>query len=328
MREPLSPKIINKSFHVGELSKKKALELLLSLIESSDDAKIRSESIETLDKIGCTGNKIFKILENCLVSDENAIVRTSAVKGVIHNFIDNGLSLLEWVVEHDKSPLVLKIIFDYFKNSNNQEFKSIKHKLKHWSIKFSKNLGIIPEELRFFLDIEALIAKGKKNYEINPDSFKFFQNLSDVKGGEPWLVIRNKHVKILNFNYYNWKWVKENPDIVNSLYKLKYLDIYFNSINKYNFGYNQIQEIPESIGVLTHLKKLILRRSKLKNIPESLGRLNYLEVLDLSYNKFEEIPQIIGSLNSLKTLNFIHNKVLKVPNSLKSFLDSLKVFRY
>ena len=112
MREPLLPEVINKALQSGELSKEKALELLISLIESSEVAQIRSQSIETLDKVGIKINRIFKVLENALVSDENAIVRASAVRSIILNFIDNGLALLEWVIEHDKSPLVLQIVID------------------------------------------------------------------------------------------------------------------------------------------------------------------------------------------------------------------------
>ena len=92
MRESLSPEVINKALQIGELSKEKALDLLISLIESSGEAQIRSQSIETLEKVGMMGNRTFKVLENALVSDENALVRASAVKRIILNFIDNGFS--------------------------------------------------------------------------------------------------------------------------------------------------------------------------------------------------------------------------------------------
>jgi len=328
MREPLSPEVINKIFQIGELSKEKALELLISLIESSDDARIRSQSIETLDKIGMIDNTIFRVLENSLVSDENAIVRASAVKGIILNFIDNGSALLEWVVDHDRSPLVLKIIFDKIENSEDHRFKMLKQNLTNWNKKFSEKLGIIPKESKFFLDLEALFAQNKKNYKIDPNSYKHFHRLSDTKGGEPWLLIRNKHVEILNFNYYNWKFIKENQDIIDSFSKLRYLDVYLNSINKYSYDDNYFQEILESIGRLTYLRRLGLKGNKIQKIPESIGKLTSLKELNLSHNKIQQIPLSIRSLKNLEKLNLKHNKNLKIPDLLKSFFDSLKVFRY
>ncbi len=328
MREPLSPEVINKIFQIRELSKEKALELLTSLIESSNDARIRSQSIETLDKIGMIDNTIFRVLENSLVSDENAIVRASAVKGVILNFVDNGSALVEWVVEHDRSPLVLKIIFDKIENSEDQRFKMLKQNLVNWNKRFSEKLGIVPKESKFFLDVEALFAQNKKNYKIDPNSYKHFQQLSDTKGGEPWLLIRNKHVESLNFNYYNWKFIKENQDIIDSFSKLRYLDVYLNSINKYSYDDNFIQEIPDSIGRLTYLRRLILKGNKIQKIPESIGKLTSLKELNLSYNKLQQIPLSIRSLTNLEKLNLKHNKNLKIPDLLSSFLNSLKYFKY
>ena len=149
-----------------------------------------------------------------------------------------------------------------------------------------------------------------------------------MKNGEPWLVIKNKHVEILDFNYFNWKWVKENLDIVSSLYKFKYLDVYFNSINEYNLDTNNLIKIPETIGKLKYLKKLILKRNHLNYLPESIGKLTSLKELDLSYNKFYEIPQIISTIKSLEKLNLKGNKIQKIPETMKSFLNSLMKFKY
>lgn len=328
MREPLSPIAINNAFQTGELSKEKALELLTSLIESSNDAQIRSQSIETLDKVGVIDNEIFKVHENSLVSDENAIVRASAVKGIILNFTDKGLTLLAWVVDHDRSPLVLKIIFDNIENSEDHRFKILKQNLANWNKKFSEKLGIVPKESKFFLDLEALFAQKKRNYEIDPISYKHFQQLSDTKGGEPWLLIRNKHVECLNYNYYNWKFIKENQDIIDSFSKLRNLNDYLNSINKYRYNDNFIQEIPDSIGRLTYLRRLNLKGNKIKKIPESIGKLTSLKELNLSHNKIQQIPFSIGSLKNLEKLNLKHNEILKIPEILNSFLNSLKYFKY
>ena len=328
MRKPLSPIAINNALQTGELSKEKALELLKSLIESSNDAQIRSQSIEILNNIGVIDNENFKILENSLVSDENAIVRASAVKGIILNFTDKGLGLLEWVVNNDRSPLVLKVLFDKIENSEVESFKKMEQNLTNWNKDFSERLNIVPKEAKFFLDLEALFAQNKTNYKIDPDSYKNFQQLSDSKDSDPWLLIKNKHVEILNFNYYNWKFIKENQEIINSFSKLRYLDVYLNSISKYSYDNIYLQKIPESLARLTYLRILILKRNNIQKIPESISKLKSLNKLDLSHNNIQEIPLSIGFLRNLERLNLNHNNILKIPDTLNPFLNSLKYFKY
>ncbi len=303
------------------------LNLLTSLIEVSDITKFRAKSVDLLEKIGIINNRGFKVLENCLISDENAIVRASSVNLILNNYLDEGLTLLEWVIEHERSPLVLKLIFDHVDNYSNQKFKQIKKKISNWNEKFSSLIGFVPEESRFFLDLEALFAKDKENYEIEPTSYTHFKGLSDSKGGEPWLLIKNEHVHVLNYNYFNWKFIKENREIIRSLLKLNDLKIYFKTINKYNNDRNN-QELPASISRLTHLRKLVLKRNYFRIIPSSIRRLSLLKELDLSHNALSKIPQVLGSLNSLEILNLKHNKVQNIPESLKQFLNLLKEFQF
>jgi len=328
MKESLTPEKIHRDFSTGDLSKENAAELLLSLIESSDNTEIRVEGIKALEKINFQSENIFKILENYLISDENAVIRASVANYIIENFPEDGLPAFKWVIQHENSPLVMKIFIDAIEKLRKPQLKLIKRDLTNWIKQYATIIGIVPQESIFFLDLEALFAKDKRSYEVDPSWYKHFKKLSDIKNGEPWLVIKNKHVDVLNFNYLIWKWVKENSDIVNSLYKFKYLDAYFNSLNKYNFNDKDFFEIPKSIGKLTYLKKLILVRNRLQKIPESIGSLTSLKELDLSYNNFYEIPQIIGALNSLEKLNLKGNQIQKIPDSLRLFLNSLENFIY
>lgn len=174
------------------------------------------------------------------------------------------------------------------------------------------------------MDLEALFAKGKRNYEIDPLSYKYFETLSDIKNGEPWLVITDKHVEILNFNYFKWNFVKNNTDIINSLYKLQDLDVYLYSLKKYSSNDIIISSIPESIGSLIYLKKLILRRNGLNKLPFSLRKLSQLKEIDLSYNKLKEIPHFITSLKVLEMINIRHNNVQNIPESLSHHIKVIR----
>ena len=109
MKEPLTPEKIQKEYSTGDLSKENAAELLISLIEGSDNTGIRVESIKALEKIKFHTEKIFKTLENYMISDENATIRASVANFIIRNFLEDGIPALRWVFKHEKSPLPLKV---------------------------------------------------------------------------------------------------------------------------------------------------------------------------------------------------------------------------
>ena len=326
MKESLTPEKIQEEYLTGDLGKEIAAELLISLLESSENTKIRVESIKVLEKINFKSEKIFKTIENHLISDDSAIVRTSVAEYLIKNFLEDSLPALRWVIQHERSPLVLQLIIDSIEKFDTPQVELIKEDVIYWYENFSSKIGVVPLESKFFLDLEALFAEGKRNYEIDPFSYKYFENLSDIKDSEPWLVIKNKHVEILNFNYFNWKFIKDNMDIVNSLSKLHDIDVYLCSLRKYSHNDVLISSIPESIGSLIYLKKLILRRNGLIKLPSSIKKLTLLKELDLSYNKFEEVPHILMLLKSLEKLNLKRNKIQRIPDKFRVFLNSLDTF--
>jgi len=328
MKELLTPEKIKHNFLNRDLNKEKAAELLISLIEDSDNTKTRVNSIKTLEMIGFRTKKIFNTLENYLISDQDANLRAAAAEYIILNFLEEGITPLNWVIQHDNSPLVLKVFDNFTSKFDKGKFDVILEKLHSRNKEFASNLGITPKESRFFLDLEALFAEDKGNYELNPESYKNFQNLADFKGGEPWLIINNKHVESLNFNYYKWKFVKDNLDLVNSLSKLIDLDFYIYSLRKYSYNYINISSIPESIGTLAYLEKLNLRRNGIEKIPYSIKKLTRLKELDLSYNNLEGIPKVIQTLKSLEKLNIKRNQIRGVPDSLKTYLNSLETFYF
>lgn len=327
MKEELTPEKIQKNFLNGDISREDTSDLLISLIDGSEDAKVRAETIFILEKLDFKDEKFFKILENHLVSDENANVRASAARIIILNHLEEGLEPLEWTTRHDKSPLVIKMIWDSFDSKKLINYEIIEENLSNFLDTFASNLGVVHEEARFFLDLEAIFSKSKRSYEVNPLDYKNFEVLYDYKDSEPWLVINNKRVVVLNLNFFNWSYIKEHGEIFNSFSKLKYMDIYLNMIRKYNntnFNYNKI---PKSIGRLTSLKKLVLARNNLQSIPESIRNLNLLSELDLSHNQLQEIPLSLKSLYSLELLNMKNNNIQAVPQSMKNFVNSLVDFK-
>ncbi|MFW9822001.1 MAG: leucine-rich repeat domain-containing protein [Candidatus Thorarchaeota archaeon] len=146
----------------------------------------------------------------------------------------------------------------------------------------------------------------------------------DNKLKEFWLTISNSHIESLSFNYYNWKYLKDNPSKFNSIATLNDPNVYFNQIRKLNYVNNLHFEIPQSINLLTNLKKLNLRHNYIKKLPESLFHMKSLQVLDLSHNQIREIPESIIKLNNIESLIIHDNYISSFSNSIKNYLNSLK----
>ena len=77
-----------------------------------------------------------------------------------------------------------------------------------------------------------------------------------------------------------------------------------------------LKMLPESIGDMKSLKKLIVYQNHLKSLPESIGELSSLEELHLQRNHIEKLPDSIGKLSSLKTLELSNNKLKELPNTI------------
>ena len=92
MKNFLSPEKIYSNVENGKLSKAIAAELLISLIEGSDNPTTRAESIKISEKLKIHDKKTFKILENSLLSDESPLVRKSAAKFIGQFFLKEGLN--------------------------------------------------------------------------------------------------------------------------------------------------------------------------------------------------------------------------------------------
>jgi len=323
MEKFLSPDTIYSGLKNKEISKNIAVDQLISLIEGSNIPKIRSESISILDKLSISEPKIFKIIENSLLSDESPTVRSSAVNLIGHHFLKEGIDTLTWVIQHDKSPLAIKAIIDLNLNLANTHLKSLKKELDDYLEKIALALGIDHNEAKFILDLEGKFAYTEEKYELELGSYKLFSKLKDPKLGESWLTIKKQHIEVLSFNFFNWRYLKQNPSMLDSLSNLQDPLVYLNMLRKYHLSHIKDFEIPKSISRLTKLKKLNLSRNNIRFLPKSLFSLSKLKYLDLSHNMLSEIPKEITILKFLDTLRIHNNQISEIPTVVNDYIEKL-----
>jgi Leucine-rich repeat (LRR) protein len=79
---------------------------------------------------------------------------------------------------------------------------------------------------------------------------------------------------------------------------------------------NRIEQLPESIGKLSNLRKLMLAGNHLINLPQSISKCESLELIRISANNIEEIPISLFELPKLSWIaisgNPLCNKVKRI----------------
>lgn len=169
MNATLTPEKIYTDVANNKLSKEVATELLISLIESPDN-KIRIKSIEVFLELSLNSDKVFRIVENCLLSDENALVRSAAAKVLFKIFPKNMNYLpLKWASRYEKSAIVINTFLNLFA-INDPHFRFLKKELLR---RLEQIYLIVPEEINFFLILDVLYAEYAKDFEFKAGSAWF-----------------------------------------------------------------------------------------------------------------------------------------------------------
>ncbi|MFX1393703.1 MAG: HEAT repeat domain-containing protein [Promethearchaeota archaeon] len=161
MNATLTPGQICINVAKNKLSKDVATELLISLIESPD-YNIRIKTLEAFLDLALNSDKVLKIVENCLLSDENALVRSAAAKVIFKNFPKNKNYIpLKWASRYEKSAIVINTFFNLF-DIGDPLFDFIKQKLLK---RLERIYSIIRSEINLFLTLDVLYAHYAKEYD-------------------------------------------------------------------------------------------------------------------------------------------------------------------
>lgn len=79
---------------------------------------------------------------------------------------------------------------------------------------------------------------------------------------------------------------------------------------------NQLESLPDEIGLLVNLKELDIPGNKLVALPASFTRLRKLEILHAEGNQLAKLPKGLGGLEALRKVYLQHNRLTKLHASL------------
>lgn len=78
-------------------------------------------------------------------------------------------------------------------------------------------------------------------------------------------------------------------------------------------GSNLLTSVPSTLGKLTNLQYLSLHNNRLETLPMEMSNLTNLHELHLSYNKLKSLPSIICQLTKLQVLTLHNNQLELLP---------------
>ncbi len=296
----LTPEDIFQKYQNEELDRKTSINFLIFLIENSNDETMRVESLKTIGKIQTFDDELYEFIENLLISDSNLDIRCHTAEIIRAYYGEKSLSLLTWVLKHEKSIECLAIIVKTLieidtpdsKNLLFEEVEKIK-KLKQLHV------GSIVSTNHFRKQIKELFRKNKK------------KDVSSVVLGEVllnfWTLLG---IKKTFFSVYY--------ELVNSrVVTLDLSDVEFEVRGwkaEYKNNITQLSEIP-GLHHLTSLERLYLSNNKISDV-EGLEELLNLSYVDVSNNKIEYVKNldIFKALPRLKHVKLNGNPIVNKIN--------------
>lgn len=301
----LFPQKIYKDFRSQIIQKSRAIDLLILLIEKIDDDSTRKECIEILNKIGVKHNRVFKILENILISDSDENLRYAAAKVIKNKFLNKALTPFLWALQHESSYDCLitiiksleeinddktdSLLIEEIKKINTDQFKASLTPLITENLLENYSHKILAEILINNLTINSLKKKFKKiKYKLN-------------KGLVVELDFSNIDDKVIHWRYREL--LEDCSDIIgvknlNNLKKLKSFALKWVVNNEFSLNC--------SLALIKALERLNNEIAKTTLITQ------IRKFDDISYNK---------SIEQLLTLSLENLSISKLSDILRNYIS-------
>ena len=292
----LTPRKIYEDFRKNNIDRNYTAELLISLIDNTDQIDIRLESIKHLKKIGLINDKIFHFLENLFISDTNGKIRCAAAKYIRDFFLDKSLSLIKWAIQYESDYDCMIMMIQTLVKLNNNESKSVLIDM----IKRIKKIKYLDENKRIenkkFKKIAKKLLKGKN------DEIFSHQNLAEI-------IINYLTISELTKKFYSVYFELKDFLVVN----LDLSDVEYEVRGWKSDFKNNIKEISEITGLknLKYLTHLNLSNNQIRNIKDLINIKNITHLF-LYNNKINEIENLeyFKRMPNLKYLDIAGNQIV------------------
>lgn len=291
----LTPKKIYEDFKTNKIDKRTAADILISLVDNTDQEDTRIECVKILNKMGVVNDKIYDLLENLLISDVNAEMRCIAARYIKDFFRDKSLSLIEWAIKYESDYYCLCTIIQTLVELNNHESKSILINMIK-NIRKTKYLDEINkiENKKFKRSIKKFIKKAKLELSTHKE-------LAEI-------IINYLTISTLTKKFYSVYFELDNTKVV----KLDLADVEYEVRGwKADFK-NNIKEISNITGIenLKHLTHLNLSNNQIKSLRDlvNLENLTHLFIANNKITSMENL-ELIKKMRNLKYLDLAGNPI-------------------
>jgi len=261
MKGTLNPNTIYRKILRNEIKMIEGIEFLISIIEKSDNTSLRLESLKILDKLKPQDNTHFKMLENCVISDESEEIRIISAQIILEYYLQAGEECLKWALLNDKSSKFLKSLGMKLNNPQIDRHEIFYLVYLQRLEKIAKKLDLVPLEVSFLLDLEFDI----NNYS----TFTWDSNNKLIYDNYAMFRIQDQHILELSISLRN-----HLPSSIKFLKNLKNLDL----------SSNYLTDLPNSLSNLTNLESLDLSWNDFKAFPEVLNDLKYVGKINFQNN--------------------------------------------
>jgi Leucine-rich repeat (LRR) protein len=267
MKTALAPKTVYRKVLRNEIKMIEGIEILLSIIEKSENNIARLESLDILLNLNTQHESVFKTLENCVISDESEEIRITSAKIISKNFLPLGKKCLEWALLNDTSSKLLKILGKLLIDKKSNQFEMLYVTYLQRLKKIAKRFDIVSEEVIFLLDLEFNIATY--------NSFNWSSNSTLIYDDDVMFRVQGQHILELSISRRD-----QVPASIKLLKNLKILDL----------SYNNLTSLPKSISDLPNLESLDLSWNDFKLFPTVLNEIKSIEKVNFHHNLNDQHP--------------------------------------
>ncbi|MFX0073995.1 MAG: hypothetical protein ACFE96_01025 [Candidatus Hermodarchaeota archaeon] len=257
MKSIFNPNTIYEKILRNDITMKEGIDILISFVEKSENTRIRLDCLKILFNMKAQDSKIFKTLENCIISDENDEIRVISAKFLLVHYLHVGEDCLKWAILNDKSSTFLKSIREILDGEEVDRYEVFYEAYLQRLNNIAKKYEIVSEEVPFLIDLE-----------LNIDRIKFIdwsQNSKLFYDKDVMFLTQDQHILELSVSLRN-----EIPPSINLLKNLEILDL----------SCNNLKDLPNSLKDVTNLKILDLSWNNFNKVPDVLNELNPITTIN------------------------------------------------